>query len=913
MNSMRWRLIFVAILTVWAAYGVSPSIIYFSLPKEVRNSGEELAKRIPDYLPKNHVKLGLDLQGGVQLVLGVNTDNAVDNKLGRIGTEAQRWAGDSKIGLEKAYVLKGKQRLRLELNGEQDVGDFKSKLKEEYPGLEQVERDGQVLDYAYNEDQIRRIKQSAIEQAERVIRNRVDKWGVAEPLINRRRADNSVLVQLPGFKDPGKAKELLGRTAQLKFKLVDDESKLIDETTAELPKEITKGTNGAQPALISENREVLDKFILDNIKIPADREVLYEREAIAGGNKARFTTYVVEASTEVTGDDVLDAYTTQESDGIDPMPKVALRFTGPGGKRFADVTGDNVGRRLAIILDDMVISAPNINEKIPSGQATISLGSGGYNEIIEEANELSLILKSGALPADIEVLEERQVGASLGPELADQGIKGTIFGVLLVFLFMLFYYRKPGVIACGALALNGLFLLALMAGFGFALTLPGIAGFILTLGMAVDANVLINERIRQELREGKNAKKAVENGFKKVFWTIVDANVTTLIAALVLLETNSSGPIRGFAVTLMIGLLVSMFTSLYCSKLFFERALKGATTDNQVRTWLGGNKAVKSKEYHFNFLSKGKLAAIIGIVLSLGILVTATGRGVNWGVDFAGGTEILMAFAEDTEASEIKKAGGSVGIKSMTMQALEGGKKQYLVRFGEQSTSGSESERSSIESRRVQQFKDAIAEELAAKKPEILQTDFVGPQIGRELRSQGIQSVFWAVLGVLLYIGLRFDMRFGPGAVVKMIQDVIIMLGFYVFFWRSFDLTSVAAFLTVVGYSVNDTIVIYDRIRENLTLHAKRSLFDNINFSLNETLSRTINTSVTTVIALIGILVFGSGQIWNFAAAMTLGVIAATLSSQFLASSFVLWLEKWKRNKARSGGSPKKAAAFGSR
>ncbi len=415
--------------------------------------------------------------------------------------------------------------------------------------------------------------------------------------------------------------------------------------------------------------------------------------------------------------------------------------------------------------------------------------------------------------------------------------------------------------------------------------------------MAVDANVLINERIRQEMKEGKNARKAVENGFAKVFWTIIDANVTTLIAALVLLETNSSGPIRGFAVTLMIGLLVSMFTSLYCSKLFFHLALVNKTSDQQVRSWLGGDHATKAHFFKFNFLRYGKPAAVIGVAASILILAAGSFKGLNWGVDFAGGSELMVEFQEDTQPDAVRNVGKGVGITTMTLQALEGGNKKYLIRFGEQDKKSSKKEVNS-EALRVQNFKAAIIKDLASAKPEILRVDFVGPQIGKELRNQGIVSVLYAIIGVLLYIGLRFDMRFAPGAVIKMVQDVFIMFGFYILFNRSFDLTSVAAFLTVVGYSVNDTIVIYDRIRENLSLHPKRTMFDNINVSLNETLTRTINTSVTTVVALTGILIFGSGQIWNFAMAMTIGVIAATLSSQFLASSFILWSEKWKKDRA---------------
>ena len=288
------------------------------------------------------------------------------------------------------------------------------------------------------------------------------------------------------------------------------------------------------------------------------------------------------------------------------------------------------------------------------------------------------------------------------------------------------------------------------------------------------------------------------------------------------------------------------------------------------------------KKLSFNFLRPGRLAT--GIALTLGLVVISTGavRGMNWGVDFAGGMEMRLGFENDVPPATVRTSASAAGLQNVSIQALEGEQSQYLLRFDSKQD----------DSQNYKQFQETLVKSLKEHKPEVLQADFVGPQIGAELRNQGILSVVYAIFWVLLYIGFRFDMRFAPGAVVKMTLDIFIMLGFYVFFWRTFDLTSVAAFLTVVGYSVNDTIVIYDRIRENLLGHAKRGLTQNINISLNETLTRTINTSITTILALSGILIFGTGQIWNFAMAMTLGVVIATLSSTFVASSFVIWTEK---------------------
>lgn len=904
MNSNRNRLILISILTVLGLYAITPTVIYFSLPKDQRNDEKIMSEATPSWAPKKHIKLGLDLQGGVQLVLGVDTSAAIENKLGRIATEIARWANEKKPQVKTAYAIKGQETMRIELEPGVDVGQFKIDMKKEFFGLSQTNKDDQKLDFKYTEEQLSSIREAALEQAERVVRNRIDKWGVSEPQISRR-ADKNIMVQLPGFRNPERAKELLGKTAQLKFKMANEDFDGFSELAKNLPENITSEARGNFNGIsfVSEDKDALIALLKD--KIPEGNEILFEEEAIAGGNKTLYKSHLLFASTELSGEDVLEANVTTDTSSFDQRPVVSLQFTGVGGKRFADLTGANIKKRMAIILDDVVVSDPSINQRISGGNAQITLGSeGGFQKIYEEAQQLALILKSGALPAPITILEERQVGATLGPELANQGVTSVGLGLILVLFFMIIYYRRPGMLSCVALVLNGLFLLAMMASFGFALTLPGFAGFILTLGMAVDANVLINERIKQELKEGANSKKAVEIGFKKVFWTIIDANVTTLIAALVLLETNSSGPIKGFAVALVIGLLVSMFTSLYCTKAMFNWVIFRDVPETKLKAWLAGGTKLVPSTGNRNFLKYGKLAAGIGLAISLTVVAATGVKGINWSVDFAGGLEMELLFKKEVDSDTLRKTIASSNAGSHTLQAVGSENKQYIVRFeNPESSTGEENTTTNAESTaKVQNLKSDIIAKLKEFEPEVQRVDFVGPLIGKELRTQGILSVLWAIIGVIIYIGLRFDMRFGPGAVFKMAQDIFVIMGFYVFFGRSFDLTSVAALLTVVGYSVNDTIVIYDRIRENLIEKPRNSLFDNINISVNETLTRSINTSVTTIIALAGILVFASSQIWNFAAAMAIGVIAATLSSIFLATSFVLWLEKWKTTrKAKLG------------
>jgi protein-export membrane protein SecD/preprotein translocase SecF subunit len=897
MKPLRWRLFLVTVLTLWSIYAVTPTILYFMQDQETQNDTEKFAQSIPSWLPKSHVKLGLDLRGGVNLVLGVNTHDAIENRLGRTGIDVKRWSEDKKIGVSSSYVEKGTGKLTVVLADDADQGKFKEAFKSEFSDLSQLSNNGSTFQYGYKESELDRIKKSALEQAERVIRNRIDQWGVTEPMINRR-VDGSILVQLPGFRDPQKAKELLGRTAQLQFKIVDDQfNGFAKIDTSTLPAGITVGNNNGQLAFVGEDRDALVKFLSSHV--PADHELLFNRQQLGDGSQGRYrwTSYVVFAEAALSGDDIADAHLAQGG-GLDRSPVVAIKFTGPGGRQFAKVTGENVKKRMAIVLDGVIESDPVINERIAGGNATISLGGGrSYNEKVDEGTQLAMILKSGAIPATISVLEERQVGATLGPELASQGIKGILVGLGLVLLFMILYYHRPGVIACIALVLNAIFLLAIMAGFGFALSLPGIAGFVLTLGMAVDANVLINARIRQELREGKHPRKSVDVAFNRVFSTIIDSHVTTLLAGFVLLETNGSGPIRGFAITLIVGLLVSLYTSLYCTRLFFDMAMS-RVADKNLKAWLGGDNKPATPTHMFNFLGAGKYCVFAAVALSIAVVSTGVIRGVNFGVDFAGGTEMHLRFNEDVEADAINKVAEKSKLEGVSLQALNGGKKEYLLRF-DQAKADTPEEQSAHSSENINHFKQELATDLGDKGAEILQADYVGPQIGKELRLAGILSVLYAILAVILYIAFRFDLRFSPGAMVKMFLDVFIMLGFYVFLGVSFDLVAVAAFLTVVGYSVNDTIVIFDRIRENLHNHPRRTLWDNINMSINETLSRSINTSMTIVLSLVGILILGTGQIWNFAMAMTIGVVVATISSIFIAPTFVLWFEYWKKPAAR--------------
>jgi preprotein translocase subunit SecD len=426
------------------------------------------------------------------------------------------------------------------------------------------------------DDAIKQLKESAVDQAVKAIRNRVDKWGVSEPTIAKR-GENDILVQLPGYSNPEKAKELLGKTAQLEFKMVDDADTSLTQLK-DLPAGIAldwdryEGPGGAlvsSPFLRAKDRNQLTTFLQG--KAPPGREFGLQKIEQRVRGEGYYRTYLVDRKAGLTGEYVTEARVAFDSSpGEGNRPYVQVTFNRSGAELFGRLTAANVKKRMAIVLDDNVDSAPVIQTEIPGGVCSIHLGGlKPINEVLQEAKDLSLVLNSGALPAPVRILEERSVGASLGPELVRRGTKAAVGGLLLVLIFMALYYRFSGVVADIALVLNGVVVLAVMALMDSTLTLPGIAGFVLTLGMAVDANVLINERIREEMKGGKSIATAVQQGYDKVFWTIFDGHVTALVAGFVI-RAYGSGPVRGFATTLIIGLLASMFTSIVVTRAIVE-------------------------------------------------------------------------------------------------------------------------------------------------------------------------------------------------------------------------------------------------------------------------------------------------------------------------------------------------------
>jgi preprotein translocase subunit SecD len=598
-RSWYWRVALIVAVAVLSLWQLVPSWFYFKLPPDERN-GDAYEQSVPRWAPKarQHLNLGLDLQGGIHLAMGVDVDRAVKAKVARRADEIADYLRSKGVGFAESRTVDGGRRI--EVKGDAPDAVRKTVLdaydQEMYaPG---GAASGAVL-FAFKDQVLREFQGKAVEQAEKTIRNRVDKWGVTEPDI-KRKANSQIQIQLPGFKDPEKAKELLGRTAQLEFKITDDENPVLDQVRAGLGQcpgnragvqlplpqggcwtiesvELPSGGSRVVTFLAANTRGELDKLIQEKATplLDPSKSAIGIGDAVVQGEGAvqgRFyRTYLLRARTELTGDYIADAGVGV--DNSDPLqsgrPVVTFKMTPEGARLMEKLTTENMRRRMATVLDDKVETAPYIQGRISSnGQITLGSSTNRQRQF-EEANDIALVLKAGALPAPVTISEERTVGATLGPELVKKGTVAALWGLVAVLVFMVLYYRASGLIADVALVLNGLLVLAIMSMIGSTLTLPGIAGFVLTLGMAVDANVLINERIREELRNGKSVKQAVQQGYDRVFWTIVDSHVTTLVAGVVLMQYGS-GPVRGFAVTLIIGLVASMFTSIVVTRAIME-------------------------------------------------------------------------------------------------------------------------------------------------------------------------------------------------------------------------------------------------------------------------------------------------------------------------------------------------------
>ena len=676
-------------------------------------------------------------------------------------------------------------------------------------------------------------KEDAVDRALEVIRNRIDEFGVREPSIQKQ-GEDEIVVQLPGVTDRDRAIDLIGKTALLEFKLVSTEAD-----------KLKQALEGNIPEGFELKRSQED-----------DEPLLLEKQAA------------------LTGDTLTNAAVRFDQSQFNE-PVVTLQFNSEGAKKFAEITSANVGKRLAILLDGKVQSAPRIKEAIPSGEAVIT---GRFS--IEQAQDLALVLRVGALPAPMYIEEERTIGPLLGQDSINKGVKASIIGGALVFIFMAGYYLLAGIVANIALFLNLLIILGslgmlplLFPGVSATLTLPGIAGIVLSLGMAVDANVLINERIREELTSGKSLRTAITNGYSKAFSAIFDSNLTTLIAAFLLFQFGT-GPIRGFAVTLTIGLIASMFTAIVVTRTIFEILLSSGLLKSLPMLKL-------IKETKFDFIGKRRIFYAISLLVIVVGLAAFFKKGKEaYGIDFAGGQVQEYSFKSPISVDVLRQTLKELGLADASIQQFKENPRVVFIRTTK--------EESSI-------ITNKLKEKFSDQDIQVLKIEKVGPIAGKQLKTKAIYALIWSLAGILIYVAFRFKhFNFAAAGVLALFHDVLVALGFLAITGRQIDLLSVTAFLTIAGYSINDTIVIYDRVRENSRIYKKLSLYELINLSVNQTLGRTLLTSGVTLLVVVAILFYGGEVLGNFAFTLLVGFIAGVYSTVYIASPLVLAWQKRK-------------------
>ncbi len=704
-------------------------------------------------------------------------------------------------------------------------------------------------------------KNDAVLKTIDILRNRIDSMGVGETLIQRQGVDQ-ILIQLPGITDRDEAIAMIGKVAQLEFRVVnDDPAKLKEALSGNIP----PGFN-----LIYIEKE--------------------SREPI-----------LVEDTASLSGEIIEDAFVDVNSQTFGQY-EISLQFNSKGARDFGEITKNNVNRRLAIILDNEALSAPNIQEPILGGRARIT-GQFSY----DEASLLSRALRHGSLPAPIVIEEERTIGPLLGKDSIRSGINATILGGALVFFFMLVYYLGSGIVSDIALAMNLLLIFGSMGFLNFmlpqsqmTLTLPGIAGIILTIGMAVDANILINERMREELRNGRPLQAAVNNGYNRALSAIIDSNITTIIAALMLFQFGS-GPIKGFAVTLGLGIMCSLFTSV-----FVTRAIFNALIELKIMKSL---KMVNLfPKMNINFVGMRYFWITISLVLCiLSVVMFFVKKDTMFGIDFAGGQIQEYRFAKAVTPNQVRDALAKVGLKDAVIQFTKADQgnvvNEGLKKFGidekilktSEDIPGSENIIIRTTDDTYDKVNAAFKESFQGNTYTNLRIEKVGPVVGQSLRKRALLAIVFALGAILVFVGIRFKhFDFATAGVVALLHDVLISAGLLVFLGRQIDLLVVSALLTIAGYSINDTIVIYDRIRENWPRLRKQTLAEVINASINETFSRTILTNLTAFMVVVSLFVSGGEILNTFSLCLIIGFVAGTYSTIFIASPLVLAWQKKK-------------------
>jgi SecD/SecF fusion protein len=796
---------------------------------------QSLLSAMPNWLPKKQMTLGLDLQGGSHILLKIDTNDLIKAQLESARDEIRNQLRDAKVGYTGLTGSGRVVQVRIRDTGQVDAAKEALKTLTQ-PVSSSMFGSGSVTEMAMDEPEpgllrftitdegVRYRSSTALSQSIEVVGRRVNELGTTEPIVQRQ-GDDRILVQVPGLQDPQRLKDILGQTAKLTFQMVD-QSVPVQEAIEGRP--------------------------------PAGSTVMYSKDDPP-------VPYLIENRVIVSGENLVDAQATFDSRTNEPV--VSFRFDSKGAARFGQATQQNTGKLFAIILDNQVISAPRINEPILGGSGQIS---GSFTP--QSANDLAVLLRAGALPANLTIVEERTVGPSLGADSISAGKLASAIGAVLVVGCMLLVYGKLGLIANIALAANVGLIVAVLTMLGATLTLPGIAGIVLTMGMAVDSNVIIFERVREERAQGRSIVQSFDQGFKQALATVVDANMTTFIVAVILFYMGT-GPVKGFAVTLGIGIITTVFTAFTLTRWL-------------VAFWVRRNKPTEFPkglvhylplEPSFPFMRYRNIGFAVSGLLSLAVIGMMFVTDFNYGVDFRGGSMIEMqAKSRVADAADVRSRLEELNVGDVQVQEF-GNEGDLMVRVGAQEA-GDNAEQSTVDKVRSEFQNDY----------DFRRVEIVGPTVSSELATTGLIGVVLSMVALLIYVWFRFEWQFGVGAIVSTAHDVIMIVGVYVALGLEFNLSSVAAILTVIGYSINDTVVIYDRIREMLRKYKKMPIEDIINIALNHTMSRTILTGLTVLLALFALYFYGGEVISSFVFAIIIGVFVGTYSSVFIAGPMLI-------------------------
>lgn len=916
---------------------------------------------------ETQIGLGLDLKGGMNVILEISVPDVVDV------------LADHKT--DPAYVKSMEQARKEEETSQSDfISLFVKYYHQNAPGHRLAEifatqqLKGKVSTQSSDaevEKALRAEIQSAIDNSYNVVRNRIDKFGVVQPNIQKLEGqEGRIMVEMPGIREPERIRKLLQGSANLEFwetfngdeitpylrqldqrfasnasgaadtTAVKDSAaakKDVAEASAAKPKfQINKDNNAAADKAAKDNAQLelakkqnpllailqlapqgslsivgyanvrdtadVNKIIYSEAAgqiLPSDVKLMWGAKPAEGLSvKNVYELYAIKVSqangrAPLEGDVVTDA--ADQFNNVTGAPEVSMTMNSDGARRWAALTKANVGKAIAIVLDGVVYSAPRVNGEIPGGQSSIS-----GNFTIEDTKDLANTLKSGRMPAPARIVQEDVVGPSLGAQSIQQGLISFAVAFVLLMIYMIVMYDLiPGMMANCALIINLFFTLGILTSFQAALTMPGIAGIVLALGMAVDANVLIYERTKEELRKGKQLKQAIQAGYSNAFSAIFDSNLTSIITG-VILYAFGTGPIRGFATTLIIGICCSFFTAVFLTRLVYEYKLKKDKWLNQNFTTRISRKFLQGTNIGFMSMYR-KTFTVAGVLIAI-FCISFIVRGLSKSIDFTGGRNYVIKLEKAVEPEDVAAA-LRPAFPNSTVGALALGTDHKTIRIStnykidsnnpavdneiENILFTSLSKAGMVTQKSVEVFKNPDIRSGGS----IISSTKVGPSVAKDITYGAIISVVFALIAIFIYILVRFhNVAFSVGSTVALALDTLIVIGFYSALWGivpfslEIDQTFIGAILTVIGYSINDKVVVFDRIRENLSLYKKRDYWTLFNDSLNETLSRTINTSSTTLLVLLCIFFFGGESIRSFSFAMILGVIFGTLSSIFIAA-----------------------------